>query len=123
MSWAEAIRLTRELGRDTSSHVHAALAGWTHPASREALVLMDLHDAYVNATFEKPNQCPRPWPDPNATAYGKGTAIPLDELGRILAAHRAAVEAARPRPDRNGRLHDARGRFVSNRPQSEPKVV
>lgn len=44
MSWGEAYRLTQELSRDPSAHVAAALAGMTHPVTREGIVLMDLYD-------------------------------------------------------------------------------
>ena len=123
MSWGEAVRLTRQLTADPSSAVCAALQEWDYPLSREALALMDLYDAFTNANFKNPKPYPRPWPDPNRTVYGKGTALPLDELARVLAAHRAAVDSERIWRDRNGRLHDSRGRFVATPDQPDPKVV
>lgn len=44
MTWGEAVRLTRTLRTDPSSSIAAAIEGWTHTTSREALVLMDLFD-------------------------------------------------------------------------------
>lgn len=63
MTWGEALRLTKELVRDTGSHVFAAINEWKHPMSREALVLADLYDAFVHANFKRAKPYPRPWPD------------------------------------------------------------
>lgn len=67
MSWGEASRLTRELLREPGSHVYAAVNDWEYPVSREALVLMDLHDAFVNANFKRAKAYPRPWKDRSKT--------------------------------------------------------
>lgn len=44
MSLQEAARLAKTLLADPSSATAASLQGWSHPISREALVLMDLFD-------------------------------------------------------------------------------
>jgi hypothetical protein len=62
MSWGEAVHLLSALARDPSSHVAAAIAGWQHPLSREALVLADLLDLTAAAhSSKKPKPYPRPW--------------------------------------------------------------
>lgn len=63
MSWGEALRLAQRLSRDPSSEVAAALGGWEHSSSREALILMDTYDALTAAHFKRPKPYPRPWPD------------------------------------------------------------
>lgn len=67
MSWGEAVSLTRMLCQDPTSWVAAAIAGWDHPVSREALMLMDVYDLTVaiNTDHKKsrPKPYPRPWPD------------------------------------------------------------
>lgn len=101
MSLAEAARLAVLLAKDPTTQLCAALNGWDYPASREFLVLADQFDAFgrVNSGKKKPAPYPRPWPDESKSTYGKGTAIPVDELRRTLDAHRAAVEAARTAAD------------------------
>lgn len=44
MSWSEAVRLSYILRADPSSATAAAIEGWDHPISREALILMDQYD-------------------------------------------------------------------------------
>ena len=62
MSWGEAVHLLSALAPDPSSHVAAAIAGWQHPLSREALVLADLLDLTAAAhSSKKPKPYPRPW--------------------------------------------------------------
>lgn len=97
MSLPEAARLATRLAVDPSTHLCAALNGWDYPASREFLVLADQFDAFVrvNSGKKRPAPYPRPWPDASKSTFGKGTAIPIDELRRTLDAHRAAVEAER----------------------------
>lgn len=70
MSWGEAYRLTQQLSSDPASAVGAALAGWEHPASREALAVMNLFDLMHQVAWAqggkkgaKPKPHPRPWPD------------------------------------------------------------
>lgn len=83
MGWGEAYRLTLQLITDPSSHVAAAVAGWEYPATREALVLMDLYDAYAKATFSRPKPYPRPWRNEDKKRLGK-TALPQDKVRALL---------------------------------------
>lgn len=69
MTWAEAYDLTTELGRDPTSHVGAALAGWQHPYSHEALILADLYDLTLSANTDRARRGRiRPYPRPFDTA-------------------------------------------------------
>lgn len=62
MSWGEATRLVGVLAADPSSALCAALAGWEHPFSREALILADLFDVqYASKAKRRPQPWPRPW--------------------------------------------------------------
>lgn len=49
----EAARLAGVLTADTSSQTCAALNGWAHPISREALALLDVHDLTYLAHFDR----------------------------------------------------------------------
>lgn len=55
MPWDEAIGHIRTLQADPSSAIFAAVAGWAHPMTREALLLADLFDLehLVNADPKK----------------------------------------------------------------------
>lgn len=62
--------MTVELAADPSSRVGAALNGWSRPASRLELVLMDQFDLSHQIAWgqgggkgPKPKPYPRPWPD------------------------------------------------------------
>ena len=89
MPWGEACRLTGELARDTASHVCAALNGWEFPATREALVLMDLYDAYAAVKFKRPQPYPRPWQTGEKSTRQRGNAAGRtpEEVRRILNEH------------------------------------
>lgn len=94
MAWGEAIRLTKILAGDPSSQVAASIAGWTHAASRESLVLMDLFDLTHAANSDKkhrPKPYPRPWP-----AKGRTKTKPAASLtqAEIIAALRFAGHTA-----------------------------
>ena len=86
MTWGEAWNLTRELLADTSSHVFAAVNGWTHPVAREALVLADVYDllARAHTTKGKPKPYPRPW-DERPKRLGRATR-PQRQIRAALAA-------------------------------------
>jgi len=108
MTWGEAMRQTKILARDTASQVGAALAGWQYPVSRGELALMDLYDAFAQATFKKPKPYPRPWDAP-PKRFGSRVA----NVAGVLAAHRAAIDATRDvYRDARGRLRHANGRFA-----------
>lgn len=109
MGWAEAFRLMLILAKDPSSQVAAAISGWEFPATREALTLADLYDAYGTATFKKHKRYPRPWADVDKTRLGK-TRLSPDKVRELLAARgpsRTPLPPKRPR--------DARGRFISTK--------
>jgi hypothetical protein len=62
ITWGEAMRLLTVLAADPSSHLAAALAGWSHPMSREAMILADLFDVQLaSKSKKKPQPYPRPW--------------------------------------------------------------
>jgi hypothetical protein len=74
--------------------IAAALEGWSHPISREALVLMDLFDLDVRvATGGKGKAKPhpgRPWDDESAKTvhrHGNSGGRSRDEVVAILNAH------------------------------------
>ena len=86
MTWGEAIALTEVLAKDPSSWVHAALAGWEHPVSREWLVLTDLFDQYMKSHFKKPERYPRPWPDSGPREERFGEPIAPADIADVLRA-------------------------------------
>lgn len=75
VSYLEAWHLVQSLRKDPSSWLHAAMAGWDHPASREWTVLAQILDvtysSKVKRTLFKP--WPRPWPDTKSKIGGKKT--------------------------------------------------
>lgn len=88
MSWGEALRLTRILSAETDSQVGAAIAGWSHPASRLDLTLRDLYDLQHQSKAKKrPKPYPRPWPDKTSRRFGR-TRMTVAELRAVLDAHR-----------------------------------
>lgn len=92
IGWGEAIRLVGILRADPSSALAAAMEGWDHPISREALVLMDLFDLdmAVNAGKKKPQPHPgRPWKSTDRTMQRHGNAGGRSraEVAQILNAH------------------------------------
>jgi hypothetical protein len=101
MSWGEALRITQQLSRDSSSHVAAAVSGWDHPLSNDAIVLMNLFDlqhqiawAQSGGKGRRPKAYPRPW----ASRETKRTRTHLSQ-DEIVAALRAAGHTA-PLPTR-----------------------
>jgi hypothetical protein len=58
MSWGEAVRLSRELAHEPTSHVAAALAGWEYPVSREWVALRAVH---ARLGGKKDHPLPAPW--------------------------------------------------------------
>lgn len=70
MTWGEAYRITEQLCGDPSSAVAAAVAGWEHTATREALAVMNLYDLMHQIAWAqggrkgpRPKPHPRPWKD------------------------------------------------------------
>lgn len=86
MSWGEALRLFRVLATDPSSCIAAALRGWQHPVSREALALFDLFDLEHKKAVKRPTPYPRPWVANERKSRGRG--VSREELATILAAAR-----------------------------------
>lgn len=85
MDWAEAVDLCLILRADPSSMLAAAMEGWEHPISREALVLMDLFDLEhaVNSGKRKPKPHPgRPFRSDDGVRHGKPR--PMSEVVEIL---------------------------------------
>lgn len=71
----EAARLALILADDPGAMTAAALAGWSHPLSREALILADLFDLQHFAKASKPPKpYPRPWPTSGQMVKQKGDA-------------------------------------------------
>jgi hypothetical protein len=74
MTWAEAVRLYRQLAADWSTAIAAARAGWEYPMSREALVLADLFDLqHFTKSKRRPKQYPRPWSDKRSKTFGRAS--------------------------------------------------
>lgn len=90
----EARDLIRSLMRDPASWFHAAVAGWDHPFSREAMVSADLYDLQLRVALKnKQNRFkpyPRPWPDKNKTRFGGSNKKKrtLSEVLKILRPNR-----------------------------------
>lgn len=84
------------LRADPTSATAAALEGWDHPISREALILMDLFDLEhrVNST-RKPKPHPmRPWKAKTVQRMGRTGGRSRDQIDAILAAARRGELAA-----------------------------
>lgn len=87
MTFGEALRLVDILTRDPDSWVHAALADWEHPASREFFVLADLFDAFVRANTPKGRKVeryPRPLPDKERQVDTFGERIEPADMAEVL---------------------------------------
>lgn len=90
VSMFEVARLVVILRSDPSSAIAAAMEGWDHPISREALILMDLFDLdmAVNAGKKKPKPYPRPWKQKGVTQkHGNTGGRSRAEVVAILNAH------------------------------------
>lgn len=93
MSWGEAIRLTSVLAGDPSAMVGAALAGWSHPMTREDRTLRDLFDLqHTSKAKKKPKPYPRPWPAEGVRKRGK-TQMSRAEVVAVLNAHGHSLSA------------------------------
>lgn len=72
---AEAARLAAIFRDDPSSATAAAISGWSHPMSREALILADLIDLQAKTKVGKKwHGYPRPWPTDDGTRTRRGNA-------------------------------------------------
>lgn len=92
MTWGEALRQTKLLRVDPSSQVAAAVEGWDHPISREALAILDLFDwtRLVDLGGKKVDPHPmRPWKQkPTPKRMGDTGGRTPDNVRAILAAAR-----------------------------------
>ena len=87
MGWAEAVRLHGIVASDPSSAVFAAMSGWQHPFSWEALALADLLDVQVaKATPKNKRLKPwhRPWVRKDDSQRRMGKAVSVDEFKKLL---------------------------------------
>jgi hypothetical protein len=96
--WHEAWLLTEQLLTDPTSHLAAALAGWDHPATREALALADVFDLLVAVNTDKRRRSraeryPRPFP------LGERARSTKPQVSQTEV--RAALEARGHRPRRD----------------------
>jgi hypothetical protein len=84
--WWETRCLATELAADPSSHVAAALAGWSHAWPIEAWILADLFDLTMRANSKRRTNTP--YPRPNAEKPKRiGRAIrPQRDIRAALAA-------------------------------------
>ena len=90
MSLSEAARLAQTLLADPSSATAAALQGWSHPISREALVLMDIFDLDHQVAAGKKVKPHTGRPEKAVTTVRKG-----DVGGRTSEEVQAVLRAAR----------------------------
>lgn len=87
------------LTKDPDSWVHAALANWAHPASREFFALADLFDAFAKANFRNPKPYQRPTPDKSTSVEQLGERIdPIDVPAILRAFGREVPEELEPCP-------------------------
>lgn len=100
MTWGEACRLARLLRGDPSSMLAAAIEGWDHPISREALAALDLFDlmVQVNSDPKKPKPKPhhgRPWKfdDVERTRRGNAAGRTPEQVKALLRSRFGQPEA------------------------------
>ena len=87
MTWREAWKLTLALLGDPSSRVAASVAGWSEPWDREALILADLYDRFVEANTAKKDQGKiKPYPRPFDTREKQRSSRPTVDQATIRAA-------------------------------------
>lgn len=90
MTFGEAWSLVQALATDPSSHVAAALAGWRHPWSQEAIILADLYDLQHQKAAGKKRVKPRPRPWDKKPERRRMVPDPSLTQEEIVAALRAA---------------------------------
>lgn len=82
--------MVRALLEDSRSRVAAHVAGWKHPASREWMILAQLHDTVIETTHgvKSPEKyhLPRPWPA-KGERLGGGSRRSAKEALAILRPH------------------------------------
>lgn len=86
----EACLLLRALLEDSRSRVAAQAAGWKHPATREWMMLAQLHDAVIDTTPGLKDasryHMPRPWPAKGEKLGGSAKRTAAEALA-ILRPH------------------------------------
>jgi len=90
MSWGEARRLVTQLCLDPSSHVAAALLGWSYPVSHEWLVGVSVRQLTAAAHFKDPAPYPVPWESSSQSSGSRvGTAaeqvLTQEQIDQLLA--------------------------------------
>ena len=65
---------------------------WDHPASHEAMILMNLFDGFAEVNSKHPKPYPRPWPDRERKRLKP--SVPQDVV--LAALRRAGHTAALP---------------------------
>lgn len=91
MTWHEACALARALAQDPTSHLGAAIAGWKHPMSREAILTADLYDLQVAVNTERNKRSqikpyPRPWAEAANRTASEKPVVSQEQIRAALAA-------------------------------------
>lgn len=75
-TWGKSIRMVKILRADPSSALAAAIEGWDHPISREALILMDIFDLdhAINSKKTPKPHSGRPWKQDDERRERRGNA-------------------------------------------------
>jgi hypothetical protein len=74
VSLGELWHLTVMLLSNPESRLHAAVAGWDYPVSREWILAADAFDlSHAVASKRRPKPLPRPWPEKRTKMGGKKT--------------------------------------------------
>lgn len=100
MTYGEAWRLVHILAGDPSSQIATALGAWSHPVTREDIVLRDLFDLQqavaMAGSKKKPTPYPRPWPTKVSKGLAPGADITQDQILDALraAGHDGALPAS-----------------------------
>ncbi|WP_205484691.1 hypothetical protein [Arthrobacter sp. Alg241-R88] len=74
MGWDEALDLVRIIRADPSSQLVTAIEGWSHPLSREALILTDLVDVQGGSKYKGWKPYPRPFKTDGVETHRRGNA-------------------------------------------------
>lgn len=81
----ELVDLIDGLMHDPSSRLHAVVAGWDYPATREWMALVDLYDLqHAKASKRKPKPYPRPFDKAKTRIGGKNHVRRSPEQMRAL---------------------------------------
>jgi hypothetical protein len=89
----EAVALVAALLNDPRSRLHAAVAGWSHPTSWEAITLADVFDLQLRSKLENKSDF-KPYPRPSDGAKPVRRRRSATEAMRILRPHLSQVPPA-----------------------------